>query len=66
MIINTSKVIKIDILHNKYIFSTNNRHVDGFLFFGSGSIDSVENKIEICKNKNSNDYHIVKEWIDSL
>jgi hypothetical protein len=43
-----------------------NQYVKGWLFCSSGSVESFDHKIEICKNKHPNDYQIAKEWIDQI
>lgn len=32
--------------------------------FGIGEISSQNYEIEVCKNKHSNDYKIISDWID--
>lgn len=42
-----------------------NHHFFGGMILGSGAIETIQNKIEICKYKLPYDYHIVKEWIEN-
>ena len=65
-IINTSKIIAIDILPTKYTIFMSNNHLEGFFFLSSGSIESSSNKIEIYNNQDLIDYQIVKEWINQI
>jgi len=65
-VINTSKIVTIDILPTKYTMVMCNHHFDGWLLFTSGSVNTFENKIEICKTEHPKDYQIVKEWINQM
>ena len=62
LIINTTKIIKIEIVPVKYIVYMN-YHYEGVTIFGSGSLQSYQDKIEICKSKHPYDYQIVSDWI---
>ena len=64
-IINSSKIVKIDVLPTKYIIFMDNHHFFGGMILGSGAIETIQNKIEICKYKLPYDYHVVKEWIEN-
>jgi len=66
IIINTSSIIKINILPTKYTMFMSNNYLEGFIFLGSGSIESNSNTIDVCKNKDPTDYQIVKEWINKI
>jgi hypothetical protein len=43
-----------------------NTRFDGFIIFGTGGIDTRDDVVEVCKNKNPIDYHLVSEWIDKI
>jgi hypothetical protein len=60
LIINITKIIKIDILPTKYTMFMSSQ------IPSSGFIDSYNIKIEICKDKHPIDYQIIKEWIDHI
>ena len=60
LVINTSKIIKIDILENKYCV-----HISSWIFYGNSFLDTNNNVINICKNKNLTDYQIINKWICS-
>ena len=64
IIVNTAKISTIDILPTKYTIFINNHHLNGWFFVFSGTVESTDNKIEICKNKHPLDYKIMEEWID--
>ena len=66
LIVNTSKIVTIDILPTKYIMYMNNNHFNGWMLFSSGAVESTHNKVDICKNEHPEDYQIIKEWIDSI
>ena len=63
MIINTAKIVTIDILPTKYTICMSNQKIDGWLLFTSGSVESRNSMIEVCENKHPIDYQLVKEWI---
>jgi hypothetical protein len=66
LIVNTSKIVTVDILPTKYVIHMNNQHFHGWILFSSGNIVSTPNTVEICENEKPNDYEIVKKWIDSI
>jgi hypothetical protein len=66
LIINTIKINKIEILHNKYHIHLVNDKIDGFFLFSNGYIDARNDQYEICKDKNPVDYMILTEWIDKI
>ena len=63
IIINTTKIMTIDILPTKYTICMSNQKIDGWLLFTSGSVDSKNTKIEVCKTEHPIDYQAVKEWV---
>ena len=65
-IINTAYIIKINSFPTKYTMFMSNKYLEGFIFLGSGSIESNNKIIEVCKNKDPTDYKIVKKWIDQI
>ena len=66
IVINTTKIIKINTYQNKYHICMNNNILDGYLFISFGSIYTTDNIIEICKNKDPLDYQIITKWINSI
>ena len=64
LIVNTRKIATIDILPTKYTIFMSNNHFDGWFFVFSGTVESTNNKIEICKNNHPVDYKIMEEWIN--
>jgi hypothetical protein len=66
IIINTLYIINIDILPKKYTIFMSNNYFSGLFLLGSGSIESFDNKIEICKINHPCDYQIIKEWINQI
>ena len=63
IIINTAKIVTIDVLPTKYTICMSNQKIDGWLLFTSGAVESYNTKIEVCENKHPDDYQTVKEWI---
>lgn len=66
LIVNTTKIVTIDIYPTQYTMYISKQQLDGWFFLFSGTIESIDNRVEICKNKHPTDYQIVKEWIDQL
>jgi len=63
IIINTAKIVTIDVLPTKYTIRMSDQKIDGWLLFTSGSVESINTKIEVCENKDPIDYQLVKKWI---
>ena len=63
IIINTTKIETIDILPTKYMIHMSNQKIDGWLLFTSGSVESKNTMIEVCKTEHPIDYQAVKEWV---
>ena len=51
-IINTSKIVKIDISQNIYHIHLLNFNFNGFILLSSGGFNSTNNIIKICKKSN--------------
>jgi hypothetical protein len=66
LVVNTSKIIKIKTLPDIHYMYLSNTRFDGFFLFSSGSIDTKDDIVEVCKNKNPIDYHLVSEWIKQI
>jgi hypothetical protein len=67
-IINSSSICSIRMYNNKYYINLIQSSISGtnFIFAGTGlgMIDGNENKFEICKENNKDDYIIMTNWID--
>lgn len=54
---------------NKYYINLVSNNISGISvsLFGNGigTIDSDNNKMEVCENKHKEDYKILKDWIDN-
>jgi len=48
IIINTAKIVTIDVLPTKYTIRMSDQKIDGWLLFTSGSVESINTKIEVC------------------
>jgi len=72
IIINSLKVSKIQIQTNKYYTHLLNPKIYGFFLFTSGSINTLNNIIDVCKYKdkdkyiNQKDYYILTAWLNSI
>jgi hypothetical protein len=69
LIININSIHLIVIKPNKYYIHILSNKFDGSNWsiygFGTGTITSHNNEIEVCETKHSNDYKIVSDWIDN-
>jgi hypothetical protein len=63
IIINTAKIVTIDILPKKYTVRMCDQKIDGWILFTSGSVDSKNTTIDVCENDHPDDYQTVKEWV---
>jgi len=66
LIINTSKISKIEIINNTYCIHLVNNTIDGFFLFSSGFINSYNEKITVCKVNHPNDYKILTDWLEKV
>ena len=66
VLVNTSNIIKVDILPNKYIIFMSNNNFTGGLRCCSGGLNSHENKFVICKMEKPYDYLIMEKWITQV
>ena len=51
---------------SKYIIYMSNTRLHGVVMFGSGTLDSRSNIIEICEKENSKDYTKITDWINTI
>ena len=66
VVINSGKINKIEVFPNKYCIHLSNQVVDGFFLFTSGYIRTLYERIDICKEKNPNDYATVTAWLNCV
>ena len=66
MIINTAKIVTIDVLPTKYTIRMSDQKMDGWLLFTSGSVESKNTEINVCKTEHPIDYQVVKEWVRNI
>ena len=66
VIINKLRISKIEIQDNKYCIHLINNSIDGFFLFTSGFINTLNDKIVVCKNKDPMDYNSMTEWINQI
>ncbi len=64
IIINKNYIQNISINKDKFILHILSNNFDGVVMFGSGTFETRDTKIEVCKTKNFSDYKIVTDWID--
>ena len=65
-ILNVSHISEINIHNNSYVIHLQKSDIDLFLFGGSGVAYTSHCKINICSEKNADDYKIVSDWILDL
>jgi hypothetical protein len=63
LVINTSKITSIRISNNKYYINVLHTEINGSYLWLFGMINSSENRFEVCKEKNKDDYTIITNWI---
>jgi len=66
MILNTRHINRIIVESNRYYIYINNINIDGFMLFGSGFIDSYNQKITICQTNKPEDHKTITDWINKL
>lgn len=66
MVINQAHIVEITKYPTQYNIYMSNNMIGGVMAFGSGSLNSMYNKIEICSAKQPDDYKKITEWIDAL
>jgi hypothetical protein len=66
MIINKNLITSVYMKQNKYHIYTVENNINGYMFLGSGVVDSSPEKIVICEEESPEDYKIISKWIDSI
>ena len=65
IIINKNIIQHIQINKDKFLIHLMTNKTDAFLMLGGGTYESHNTEIEICKNKNFNDYNKINDWINN-
>jgi hypothetical protein len=66
LVINSAKISSIEILENKYCIHLISHKIDGFFLFTSGFINTLPDKIEVCKVQHPSDYNRLSDWINRI
>ena len=66
LLINTSKISSVKISENKYTINLISGKTHGLMLFCSGSFSSVEDSVEVNKDKHPEDYESVSKLINNL
>jgi len=66
MVINTSKLVKIENSNNQYCMYFSNNNISGYFILSIGNLFTSDNTIVVCKEKSPEDYQIVENWIKSI
>ena len=64
LLLNTNYIKKISIKPDYYCIDLHDNNFSGFLVFSFGWVSSDSSSIDICKNKDPEDYQIIKKWIE--
>jgi len=64
VVINSLKISKIEIHESTYCIHLINPNIDGFFLFTSGFINTINDKIVVCKYQHPQDYSSLTEWIN--
>ena len=65
-VINKLHIIEIIKQPTKYRIYMSNNSINGFCFFASGNIETHRNIIEICQQKDKQDYDTITEIIQKI
>lgn len=65
-IVNLSHVSEISISEKKFVLFLTRADIDLFFLVGSGFLHTNHYVVNICAEKDANDYKIVSDWIDNL
>jgi len=66
VIINVSKISKIDIKKEAFVIHMNGFRHDGFMFLGCGGLDTYREILEVSKEKNHCDYIKFIDYLDKI
>ena len=64
IVINTRHILYVHITKDMYSIHLMNNKIHGNVIFGSGTIETTHDKIDICKEEKSQDYELVEKWIE--
>ena len=62
-VINKAHIVEIIKQPNKYEIHMSNSSIHGFLLFSSGSLETNHNIIQICNQKDKQDYETITKLI---
>jgi hypothetical protein len=65
-LLNKLHIVEIIKQPSKYRIYLTNSHFSGSMIFTSGYISSDSNIIEVCENKQPQDYRIITNWIKNM
>ena len=65
-LINKLHIVEIIKQPSKYRIYLTNSHFSRTMFFASGHMSSHNNIIEVCENKQPQDYKIITNWIKNI
>ncbi len=63
IVINPSKIIKIEMHSDAYLIYMSNTYIKGMYIGFMGSINSHDDYIQILKDKSPEDFDIITKWI---
>lgn len=65
-VLNKLHIIKIMKYPSKYYIHMNDNTISGYFLVTVGNLSSNQNLIEICENKNKQDYDIITDFIKEI
>lgn len=66
MVINTSKIIKINTYTDGYIVHTSDINFSGLSLFSVGMLSSTDSTIRVLKTESPADYQVITDWIANI
>lgn len=66
MVINTSKIIKINTYTDGYIFYMSDLNFSGYFVFSLGVHSTNDTTIRVTQSESPADYQVIKDWIANI
>lgn len=65
-VINTSHIVKITKTPQSYYIYMSTFEITGITLFGSGGIDTSRIVLNVCKDKDEDDYNTITKFIENI
>jgi len=67
MVINKRHITKVYKYSDGFhIYMSDDKYFSGFIFFSSGFISTSTNYLNVCKEKDKEDYATIEKWMNEL